>query len=60
MLITDSEHIRRELIEHFHVREDRVRAIHLGAASSFAPRTAEQTAQALDSYQLRHGQYLLS
>ncbi|MBS69617.1 MAG: glycosyl transferase group 1 protein [Pseudomonas sp.] len=59
MLITDSEHIRRELIEHFHVREDRVRAIHLGAASSFAPRTAEQTAQVLDSYQLRHGQYLL-
>lgn len=59
MLITDSEHIRRELIEHFHVREDRVRAIHLGAASSFAPRTARQTAQVLDSYQLRHGQYLL-
>ncbi|MDL2172710.1 glycosyltransferase family 1 protein [Stutzerimonas sp. FeSN7] len=58
-LITDSEHIRRELIEHFCVREERVRAIHLGAASCFAPRTAEQTAQVLDKHQLCHGQYLL-
>ncbi|WP_417660021.1 glycosyltransferase family 4 protein [Pseudidiomarina sp.] len=59
MLITDSEHIRREVIERYHVSEERVRTIHLGAARCYAPRSAAQTAEALNGYGLSHGQYLL-
>ncbi|MBK3446134.1 glycosyltransferase family 4 protein [Pseudomonas lactis] len=59
MLITDSEQVRRELIELFAVDEKKVRAIHLGAASRYTQKTAEQTKTTLDRYTLNHGQYLL-
>lgn len=59
MLITDSEQVRQELIELFSVDEKKVRAIHLGAAACFTPRTAEQTTATLQRYALHHGQYLL-
>ncbi|MCQ4322839.1 glycosyltransferase family 4 protein [Stutzerimonas stutzeri] len=59
MLITDSEHIRRELIDRYRLDETRMRAIHLGAASCYAPRTADKTAGVLQGYGLNHGAYLL-
>jgi len=59
MLITDSEHIRRELIDRYQLSEARVRAIHLGAASCYTPHTADETTVVLDGYSLNHGRYLL-
>jgi len=59
MLITDSEQVRRELIELYAVDERKVRAIHLGAATRYAPQTAEQTQVTMERYGLKHGQYLL-
>lgn len=59
MLITDSEQVRRELIELYAIDEKRVRSIHLGAASCYFPLGAEQTHQILTEYGLQHGQYLL-
>lgn len=58
-LITDSELVRRELIEHYRVNPDKVHAIHLGAAAAFCPHTPEQTAPVLNRHNLQHGQYLL-
>ena len=59
MLITDSEQVRRELIEVYAVDEKKVRAIHLGASARYAPQTAAQTQATMDRYGLKHGQYLL-
>lgn len=59
ILITDSELVRRELIDTYSVDEQRVRAIHLGAAPCYAPLAPEQTRNTLEQYGLEHGQYLL-
>ncbi|WP_341961897.1 glycosyltransferase family 1 protein [Pseudomonas sp. RC10] len=59
MIITDSEQVRRELIERYQLQEQKVRAIHLGAADHYAPQTAAQTHEVLSRYSLVHGQYLL-
>jgi len=58
-LITDSEYIRKELIELYGVDEQRVHTIHLGAATCYAPQDAQQTQEALSGFKLHHGQYLL-
>lgn len=58
-LITPSELIRQELIQHHNVPEHRVRSIYLGAAECFQPRTAAQTHDVLKKYALTHGNYLL-
>ena len=59
MLITDSEQVRRELIELYAVDEHKVRAIHLGASARYAPQTVEQTKATMEQYGLTHGEYLL-
>lgn len=58
-LITDSEQVRRELIEQFGVDENKVSAIHLGASPAFTMKNASQTRKTLERYDLKHGQYLL-
>ncbi|OMG63059.1 hypothetical protein AUR61_014880 [Stutzerimonas balearica] len=58
-LITDSEYIRKELINLYGVDEQRVHTIHLGAAPCYAPLDAQQTWEALSGLKLHHGQYLL-
>lgn len=57
-VITDSEVVRRELIDQFGVPAERVRAIYLGADERFFPRTAEQTQAVLARHGLRHGRYV--
>lgn len=59
VLLTDSDHVRNELIEHYRVSPGKVRTVHLGAASHYQPRTAEQTGTVLQRYGLQHGRYLL-
>ncbi|WP_161864692.1 glycosyltransferase family 4 protein [Pseudomonas yangonensis] len=58
-LITDSEYVRRELLEHYRVAPEKVRTIHLGAASHYQPRSAEATRETLQRLGLEHGRYLL-
>ncbi len=58
-LITDSEYVRRELLEHYRVAPDKVRTIHLGAAAHYRPRSSEATREVLQRHGLKHGRYLL-
>jgi alpha-1,3-rhamnosyl/mannosyltransferase len=59
-VITDSEAVRKEAIEHFALEPTRVTAIHLGVDPAFAPRGAVQCCEVLARYGLRHGSYALS
>ena len=58
-LITDSEYIRREVIEFFDWPADRIKAIPLGVSDEFHPRNMELTAGVLDKFGLQHGGYAL-
>ena len=58
-LVTDSEYVRRELLEHYRVAPEKVRTIHLGAAPCYQPRTDEATRDVLQRHGLEHGRYLL-
>lgn len=58
-LITDSEFIRREVIEFFGWPEDKVRAVPLGVPEEFRPRGAEETAAVLAKFGLVYGGYAL-
>ncbi len=56
-VITDTETVRRELIEMFDVRPDDVTAIPLGVGRSFRPHSAEELAPSLDQMGLRPKEY---
>ncbi|MFV9681717.1 glycosyltransferase family 4 protein [Pseudomonas sp. NY15367] len=58
-LVTDSEYVRRELLEHYRVAPEKVQTIHLGADERYQPRTADSTRDVLQRYGLVHGRYLL-
>ena len=59
-VITDSEFVRREVIERFVLDPARVHAIPLGVDESFKPRGEGETRVALAGLGLRHGSYLLA
>lgn len=59
-VITDSELVRAEVIEHFGVRPDHVTAIHLGVDERFRPLPRDRIVPILDRQGLRPGKYLLS
>lgn len=56
-VITDTDTIRRELIEMFAVRPEKVTAVSLGVDPSFRPLTSEMLAPALLRWGLRPGGY---
>ena len=58
-VVTDSNFVRRELMDVFSVPEERISVVPLGVEPEFRPRTAEQTLGILRRLGLRHGQYLL-
>jgi len=58
-LITDSEAIRREVIEHFHWPEERITAIPLGVDASFHPRESSELVTCLNSHRLTPDGYCL-
>jgi alpha-1,3-rhamnosyl/mannosyltransferase len=60
MVVTDSEFVRREVIDLFSIDPLRVRAVPLGVDSAFRPRAASETQSALAALGLRHGTYLLA
>jgi glycosyltransferase involved in cell wall biosynthesis len=56
-LITDSEFVRREVIEFFGWPEHKVRAVPLGVTEDFHPRNREETAEVLSRFGLEFGAY---
>ncbi len=58
-IITDSEFVRREVIEYFALPETKVSSIHLGADNSFYPRTETQCSRILSRYGLKYKRYFL-
>lgn len=58
-LITDTEAIRREVIETFSWPEERITAIPLGVADSYRPHSPQEFSGILAGYGLEHGSYSL-
>lgn len=59
-IITDTERVRSEVMEHYGLSPERVTAIHLAASDVFKPRKKEDTKPILSAYGLEHGGYFLS
>lgn len=60
LILTDSEFVKRELIDVFNVMPERIRPVLLGVEALFHPRSADETRSVLDANGLLHGQYLLA
>lgn len=58
-IITDSDFVRRELLERYNLDEKKVTCVHLGVDSRFKAYSAEQTATFLNQHGLGHGRYVL-
>ena len=59
-VVTDSEFVRRELVEHFGIASDRITAVPLGVDARFSPRTEADCAPVLSRLGLEYGRYVLS
>jgi glycosyltransferase involved in cell wall biosynthesis len=59
-LVTDSEFVRRELLDLFGLSEDRVTAIPLGVDPAFRPHSPGELTAVMARYGLQPGGYLLS
>lgn len=60
LILTDSEFVKRELMDVFGVKPERIRPVHLGVEALFHPRPADETRTVLQAHGLVHGQYLLA
>ena len=59
-VITDSEFVRREVIEHFGVEPGRIAAVPLGVDAHFRPHREDETRATLERHGLAHGAYVLA
>ena len=60
LLLTDSEFVKRELIEVFRVKPERIRPVLLGVEALFHPKSELETRVVLDALGLKHGHYILA
>lgn len=60
LVLTDSEFVKRELMELFGLQSERIQSVPLGVEECFHPRSAEQNAALMARYDLTHGKYLLT
>jgi glycosyltransferase involved in cell wall biosynthesis len=60
LILTDSEFVKRELMEVFGVQAERIRPVLLGVEALFHPRSADETRTVLQAHGLVHGQYFLA
>lgn len=60
LLLTDSEFVRNEVIEHFGVPAGKVLAVPLGLDPAFRPRTAREISPMLEAQGLNFGSYFLA
>lgn len=59
-VLVNSDFIRKEVIDHYGISEDRISTVLLGVAEEFQPRDANQCAPTLQRYGLTFGQYILA
>lgn len=60
LILTDSEFVKRELMEVFSVQPERIVPVLLGVEPLFRPQSAAATLPVLSRHALVHGQYLLA
>lgn len=60
LILTDSEFVKRELMEVFGVKPVRICPVLLGVEATFHPQSTDETRAVLDKYKLVHSQYLLA
>jgi glycosyltransferase involved in cell wall biosynthesis len=60
LILTDSEFVKRELIEVFGLAPELIVPVALGVEPLFHPRSADETLPVLSRHALIHGQYLLA
>lgn len=58
-ILTVSDIVREELIDHFNIPEHKVRTVYEGVEEGYKPRTQEETASVLSPLGLHHKQYVL-
>lgn len=58
-VITDTEEVRREVLDYFALPEEMVTAVPLGVGDSFYPRRDAELALALETFGLKPGEYSL-
>jgi glycosyltransferase involved in cell wall biosynthesis len=60
LVLTDSEFVKREIVEVFGIDPARIVPIPLGVSAAFGPRAPSETEPVLRAHGLRHGGYLLA
>jgi alpha-1,3-rhamnosyl/mannosyltransferase len=60
IVLTDSEFVKREIVEVFGLAPAHVRAIPIGLDAAFRPMRGDEAQPVLDAHGLRYGNYLLS
>jgi glycosyltransferase involved in cell wall biosynthesis len=60
LILTDSEFVKRELMDVFGVRPELIVSVPLGVEPLFRPQVADETLSVLTRHGLQHGQYLLA
>lgn len=60
LILTDSEFVKRELMEVFGVQPELIVPVPLGVEPLFRPQSAVETLPVLSRHALQHGQYLLA
>lgn len=60
LILTDSEFVKRELMDVLGVKPGSIHPVLLGVEALFHPRSADETRAVLDAHDLVHGQYLLA
>lgn len=59
LVLTDSEFVKREVIDVFGVEPTRILPVALGLDAVFGPMSADDTRPALSAHELKHGEYFL-
>jgi alpha-1,3-rhamnosyl/mannosyltransferase len=60
LILTDSQFVKREVIEVFGVKPELIISVPLGVEPLFHPRSADETLPVLTRHKLQHGRYLLA
>jgi glycosyltransferase involved in cell wall biosynthesis len=60
LILTDSEFVKRELMDVFGVQPERIKPVLLGVEPLFRPQSPAETLPVLSRHALKHGQYLLA
>ena len=60
LILTDSEFVKRELMDVFGIEPQRIQPVLLGVESCFHPQTANDVSSVLAGYELSYGKYILA